>query len=72
MPMEDYLRSCNKRSHVLACLSRTWLQREPHARTTWLERPSRCRPISTTRSKCNYRNNCNSSVKTMLQLMLRR
>ena len=70
--MEEYLHSFNKRSHELACWSKTWLRREPHARTTWLERPSRCRPISITRSKCNYRNNCNSSVKTMLQLMLRR
>ena len=70
--MEDYLRSCSKRSHVLACWSRTWLQREPQARTTWLEWPSRCRPISITRSKCNYRNNCNSYMKTMLKLTLRR
>ena len=72
MQMEEYLCNCNKCSHILACLSRTWLRREPHARMIWLERPSRCRPISITRSKCNYRNNCNSSMKTTLQLMLHR
>ena len=27
--MEDYLHSCNKRLHGLACLSRIWLRREP-------------------------------------------
>ena len=72
MPMEDYFRSWSKRSHVLACLSRTWLRRELHTRTTWLERPSRCRPISITRSKCNYRNNCKHYIKTMLQMTLHR
>ena len=72
MPTEDYLRSFNKRSHELACLSRTWLRREPHARTTWLEQPSKYRLISTTRFKCNYRNNCKHYVKTILQMTLRR
>ena len=72
MQMEVYLHAFNKRSHELACWSRTWLRREPHAKTTWLEWPSRCRPISIMKSKCNYRNNCNSYVKTMLQLTLRR
>ena len=70
--MEDYLRSCSKRSHVLACWSRTWLRKEPHARTTWLEQPSKYRLISTTRFKCNYRNNCKHYVKTILQMTLRR
>ena len=70
--MEEYLRSSSKRSHELACLSRTWLWREPHAKTTWLVRPSKCRPTSIMKSKCNYRNNCKSYVKTMLQMTLRR
>ena len=72
MLMEVYLHSCSKRSHKLACLSRTWLRREPHSRMTWLEWPSRCRPISTTRFKCNYRNNCKHYIKIILQMTLHR
>ena len=72
MQMEEYLCSCNKRLHVLACLSKTWLRREPHARMTWLEWPSRCMLISTTRFRCNYRNNCKHYAKTILQMTLHR
>ena len=70
MQMEDFLRSCNKHSHGLACSSRTWQRRELLVKMTLLERPSRCRPTSTTRLRCNYKNNCSNSVKTLLQSML--